>query len=225
MTIGRNTNTPSLSTQPALSGTLVGAFSLAVDKVIQGLSNRLPAMINTYDRPSNRAQVQILIPMVTTGGQVIPRAQVASVPVQIDGGGGVFISFPLVAGDLGWIEACDRDISLFLQTYTETAPNTFRKWSFSDAKFTPDVMKGFTISVEDMDSAVISTLDGTVKISMSQVGITITSPVVTINGALAPLAGITSPGGEAGSMIFQGNLQVAGSIIATGNITPSTPIP
>lgn len=212
-------NLPSLIDDPALTGTLLGAFNFAVNKIIQGLSNRLPASILAYDRTTNRANVQIMIPMVTTQGGVVSRSQVASVPVQIDGGGGIFISFPLKNGDLGWIEACDRDISLFLQTYKETKPNTFRKWSFSDGKFTPSVMRGYTINFVDEEAAVISTLDGTVRIAISDTGVSITAPTVTING------NIVSPPGLTGGTIFTGNLQVTGSITAGLDIMPFTPPP
>lgn len=232
-------NNPSLERDPGLSGTLVGAFNLAITKIIQGLDGRLPAQVISYDRMTNLAQIQILIPYVTTGGDIIPRAQVAAVPVQMDGGGGIFISFPLQAGDLGWIEACDRDISLFLQTYQITQPNSFRKWSFSDGKFTPSVMKGYTINVEDTGAAVISTLDGTVRISISESqGVTITSPVVTVNGGLMLIGTMTGPDGEAGTLSIDGNvvisqsltvgngdlttqLQVNGNGVATGTFSPT----
>lgn len=199
-------NNPSLIQDPALSGTLLGAFTFAVNKIIQNLSNRLPASIMSYDRTgTNRALIQILIPMITTNGSIVSRGQIANVPVQIDGGGGVFISFPLQNGDLGWVEANDRDISLFLQTYKESAPNTFRKWTFSDAKFTPDVMKGYTINTVDEDAALISTLDGATRIAISATGIVVTSslPIVYRTPLLA----------------------VDGNIIASGSITPDTPIP
>lgn len=218
-------NNPSLQQDPALSGTLTGAFLFAIDKIVQGLSNRLPGQVIAYDRTTNRAQVQILVPLVTTDNIVVPRAQLLSIPVQIDGGGGIFISFPLQTGDLGWVEANDRDISLFLQTYNSTTPNTYRKWNFADAKFTPDVMKGYIINVEDSGAAVISTLDGTIRISVSETGVTITSPIVTIDGAISLSGGITAPGGISGGMIFTGNLQVTGTITAGGSITPDTPPP
>jgi hypothetical protein len=212
-------NNPSLERNPALSGTLLGAFNLAINKIIQGLDGRLPASIVGYNRTTNLATVEILIPYVTTGGDVVPRSQIAAVPVQIDGGGGIFISFPLQAGDLGWIEACDRDISLFLQTYKTTQPNTFRKWSFSDGKFTPSVMKGYTINIQDTGAAVISTLDGTVRIAISETGgVQITSPTVTIDGGLVVIGTITGPNGEAGTLTFDGNMVVTQSL-TVGNGT------
>jgi hypothetical protein len=212
-------NNPSLERDPASSGTLLGAFNFAVDKIIQGLDGRLPASVVSYNRMTNLAQIQILVPYVTTGGDVVPRAQVAAAPVQMDGGGGIFISFPLQPGDLGWIEACDRDISLFLQTYKTTKPNTFRKWSFSDGKFTPSVMRGYTINVQDTGAAVISTLDGTVRIAISQQGITITSPVLTINGGLVVTGDITGPNGALGTLNFNSNLTIQGYAYSYSNIT------
>lgn len=216
-------NLPSLIDDPALTGTLLGAFNVAIDKIIQGLNNRLPASVLAYDRTTNRANVQILIPMVTTQGAVIPRSQVASVPVQIDGGGGFFISFPLKNGDLGWIEACDRDISLFLQTYQQTKPNTFRKWSFSDGKFTPSVMKGITIDTSDSNSLVISTLDGSVKIAVSEDGITLTAPTVLVKGNLSVTGEIRGGSDLAYGKLSGGNFEVTGFITAGGDITPFTP--
>lgn len=219
--ISGSPNNPGLERNPALSGTLLGAFNLAIDQIIQGLDGRLPAQIVTYDRSTNFAQIQILIPYVTTGGGVVPRAQIASVPVQIDGGGGIFISFPLQPGDLGWIEACDRDIALFLQTYQVTQPASFRKWSFSNGKFTPAVMKGYTILPQDNGALVISTLDGTVKIAISETqGVTITSPAVTIAGGLVVMGAITGPDGEAGTLTFDGNMVVTQSLtVGNGSLT------
>ena len=231
-------NQPSSGLDPASRGTLLGSFNFAIDKIIQGLDNRLPAAIVSYNRTTNLAQVQILIPMVTSDGSTVSRSQVASVPVQTDGGGGVVINFPLVAGDMGWIEACDRDISLFMQTLKVGKPNTLRKWSFSDAKFTPNNFKALVINIIDSDAAVISTLDGMIRIAISPtLGVSITSPVVTINGGLVLTGEMTGPDGAAGTLTFNGSmvvtkkltvgdgtlttqLQVNGNGVATGTFTP-----
>jgi hypothetical protein len=232
-------NQPSLALDYANKGTLLGSFNFAIDKIIQGLDNRLPASIVSYDRATNLAQIQILIPMVTTDGSVVSRSQVASVPVQMDGGGGVVISFPLVAGDMGWIEACDRDISLFLQTLEVTKPNTLRKWSFSDAKFTPNNFKALVVNIIDHDAAVISTLDGMIRISISPtLGVSITSPTVTINGGLTLTGNMTGPDGSGGTLTLTGSLvvtekftcgngtlttqlQVNGNGVASGTFSPT----
>ena len=64
-------------------------------------------------------------------------AQVASVPVFQISMGGFAINFPCNPGDLGWLKANDRDISMFKQTGQQAQPNTQRKHSFEDANLHP----------------------------------------------------------------------------------------
>jgi phage baseplate assembly protein gpV len=118
--------------------------------------------------------------MVTTSDTTIKRAQLASIPVYQYGGGDFILSFPLKAGDLGWIKANDRDISIFLQSYANSAPNTIRKKSFSDALFYPDVMRGYIIAGEDANNAVLQNISGTVKVSLGADKIKVSAPTVEI---------------------------------------------
>jgi hypothetical protein len=241
------------SIDPALQSTLAGAISFGFDKMMQATDKMLPAKVIAYDRDANRAQVQPLIALVTTDNTVIPRAQFASIPVLVLGGGGFMLNFNLSPGDLGWIFANDRDISGFLQTYSEAKPNTVRKNSFADALFIPDVMKGYTIDGEDSDAVVLQSLDGTIKISLNDSRIKIKAPLVeieqdvtiagnltvqgnivgeaavtaegalTANGVLVANDGITSNGGGANNSVFNGNLRTNGNITASGSITPNVP--
>ena len=180
---------------PALNDTLAGTLQFVVGKMIQNTNGMLPAQVIAYDRTANRVQVQILISMLTSSGAQVPRSQVASIPVLSLGGGGYLLNFPLNTGDLGWILASDRDISLFLQSYSQAAPNTARTFSFSDGLFIPDIMKGYTIATEDAEHAVLQNLDGTVRISLWPAQVKITAPVVTIEGNLAVTGGLTMSGG------------------------------
>ena len=141
----------------------------------------LPAKVISFNRATNRAKVQPLIMMVDTNFEQIERAPISSIPVRFPGAGGYILSFNLKPNDLGWIQANDRDISLFLQNYTNSKPNTFRVKDFADAVFIPDPMTGFTISGEDAENAVLQSLDGTVKISLGTNEITVAAPTVTIN--------------------------------------------
>lgn len=206
-------NNPSIN--PANNGSLAGTLQFVFSKLAQQTDGMLPAKVIKYDRDTNRVQVQILITLITTDGSQIPRPQVASLPVLLIGGGGFFLSFPLKSGDLGWVMASDRDISLFLQSYSQSPPNTNRIKSFSDGVFIPDAMTGYTIDSDDDDKFVIQNLDGTVKISISDTDIDIVAltkvnidcPLVTVNPS--------SPG------LFAVN----GNITASGTITPSVPVP
>ena len=214
-------NNPSLN--PADQGSLAGTLKFVFGKMMQDIEGMIPAKIIKYDRATNRAQVQLLIMMLTTDGSKVSRSQVASVPVLLLGGGGYMVNFPLSPGDLGWLAANDRDISLFLQTYAESPPNTNRTFEFSDGLFIPDVMRGYTIDPLDADNAVLQNLDGSIKISFGATQITIKAPLVEIDGALAATGGITVTGGGAspvtitGDVNMTGTLGVSGALNVTGN--------
>lgn len=239
---GSSGNSPSLD--PANNGSLAGVLRFFFGKAMQSVDNVLPAKVIAYDREANRVQVQILIATITTGGERVSGAQVASIPVLVLGGGGFMLNFPLTEGDLGWIVATDRDISLFLESYAESAPNTNRVKDFSSAVFVPDIMTNYTINEEDSGSAVLSSTDGTVRIALSSDSVAITAPEVAVNspavtitsdlttvdGNLLVTGNIEAQGGltgESGSPLavtgdvdLTGNLAVDGNITATGTITP-----
>lgn len=146
---------------------LRGCMEFLLGKFLQNTDDMIPAKVIAYNRSTNRAQVQPLIYFVTTSNELVERAQIASVPVLQLGGGGFVLSFPINAGDIGWIKANDRDISLFKKNYVMAAPNTQRKHSFEDAIFIPDTMKkGVTIASEDAANTVLQNLSGTVKIAL-----------------------------------------------------------
>jgi hypothetical protein len=147
--------------------TLSAAMNFVLRKYLQDTDDMLPAQVIAYNRTTNRAQVQIMVPMVTTNNQVVQRAPIASVPVLQLGGGGFVVSFPINPGDLGWIKANDRDISIFNATLNNSSgPPTQRLHKFSDAMFIPDtMMNNVTIASEDANNLVIQNTAGTVKLS------------------------------------------------------------
>lgn len=154
------------SRDPADDGSLLGMARAILDKFLQGVDDMLPARVVAYDRASNRATVVPLVKVLTTDNRQVQRAQVASVPVMQFGGDGVVLSLNLKPGDLGWVKANDRDISIVMQSYADNAPNTLRKHSFQDAVFIPDVMHGITTISEDATNAVLQTLDGLVRVAI-----------------------------------------------------------
>ncbi len=167
------------SRNTAKDGSLMGAFDLFRAKLLQNTDDMLPAKVIAYNRATNRATLQPMIVMVTTSNEQVPRAQIASVPVYQAGAGNFVISFPVNPGDLGWIKASDRDISLFLKNYSQAAPNTQRKHKFSDAVFFPDsFMKNVVINSEDSANLVIQTTDGTVRVALWSDKVKITAPSI-----------------------------------------------
>lgn len=226
---------PSLN--PTDNDSLVGTFRLVMNKYTQGMDGVLPAEIVAFDRGKNLAQVQPLIDVVATNGQTQKRAQVARVPVYQIGGGGYTLNFNLVPGDQGLLIACDRDISLYVQSGKRSAPNTMRKKNFSDAFFLPMVIRGYSINGEDSTNVVLQNLDNSVRISLWGDKIKMTAPTVEIDGDLVVTGDATLQNNLVvqndllvendsqinGEELVLGDIASAGNITASGTITPGTP--
>ncbi len=208
------------SVNPANNDSLTGVFRHVLGKFLQNVDDMLPARVVAFDRTSNRAQVQPLIAMVSTNGEQISRAPIASVPVFQIGGGGFILNFNLKPNDLGWIKANDRDISLFLQGYDQAAPNTKRKHSFEDCIFYPDVMRGYEINDEDEENAVLQTIDGTQRVSIWADRIKITSDnKIILDAPLTECTGEFISGTNPGytqTATFYGNINTQLDVTAAG---------
>ena len=200
------------SRNPANSGNLAGALAEIMGKFLAGVDDMLPAVVIEYDRTENRATIRPLVKILKTDGTVVARAQIASVPVLNLGGGGVVLSFNISPGDLGWIKASDRDISLFLQNETDedVPPNTLRKHNFGDSLFIPDQFRNWTLDEEDAEHTVLQTVDGLKRISMGSDGIQIVS-----NTSLF----IDTPSTVISGNVFEiGTLSIIGDLTVTGTI-------
>lgn len=228
------------SGNPADYGNMAGLLRIAMSKQAQQTDDMLPARVVAYDRATNRASVQPLVQVVTTDGRALDRATIPSVPVFQYAGGGFVLSFPLRPGDLGWIKANDRDISLFLQSLAAQEPNTERMHSFQDGLFIPDVMRQWTLDGEDADRVVLQTEDGATRIALGDgivrvvtggdveveaaVGVTVTAPLVTINGSVIVNGALEATGGLTGAdgLVFETHkhLGVTAGAGTSGGPTP-----
>lgn len=170
------TETEPLSGNPADDDSFAGTFRTVLLKFLQQIDDMLPAIVIAYDRTTNRATVQPQVMMGTTDGQKVSRAQVASVPVLNIGGGGFLLSFPIQPGDLGWVKASDRDISLFLQGMKEEWPHTKRMHSFQDGLFIPDAMRAFTVDGDDVERVVLQTTDGLTRVAIGDGIVRVVTP-------------------------------------------------
>ncbi|MCX9047047.1 Gp138 family membrane-puncturing spike protein [Citrobacter portucalensis] len=171
---------PTPSQKPGQSDSLSGSMDLVLRKFLLDVDDMLPARIVSYDRNANRAQIDILYKVTMTDGSLNPLMAPAEVPVLTIGGGGMCLTFPIKLGDLGWIKASDRDMSLFLQSYEAEPGNTTRLHCFEDGVFIPDVMKDFVVS--DGAAATLQTIDGTTSVAVKPGSIVLTagSTVVSI---------------------------------------------
>lgn len=142
----------------------------------------IPATIVSFDRATNTAVVRPVIQWLSLDDQPKPRHELTEISVLSIGGGGFHISFPLQPGDLGWIFACDRDLSNFKKELAESAPPTGATKTFAHGLFIPDVFRKYTINGADSNAMVIQSVDGATRISISNGNINITAPTkVTID--------------------------------------------
>lgn len=190
------TKQASPSYNPADTEGLDGLLHLFKRRLFLSLRVALPAVVQSFDRANNRADVIPAITTAATNGQTLTLPELSSVPVCTAGGGGFGASFPLQKGDTGWVIFCDRDISLFKESGVVSPANTNRAHNLADAVFYPDVMGKLSVAAEDAGAAVWQKLDGSVKIAL--------------NSASVSIQGDTS---------ISGDLSVSGNISATGNIS------
>lgn len=143
-------------------GSLAGKMKDTLSKWLRdNVDDMLPARVTAYEESTGFATVQPLVMMGTTDGSKISRAAIVNIKTLRMGAGGFFIRFPIKPGDMGWIKASDRDISLILQAQGgEDWPNTKRLHSFSDALFIPDTFRDWAIDGANEDALVIQSLDG-----------------------------------------------------------------
>jgi hypothetical protein len=169
------------------------------------VDDMVPATVISYDDVKNRAVLKPIVMLGTTEGQKMSRAQVSNIPVFRFGGGGFFIRAPIKPGDMGWLKANDRDLSLIMQGGgKEDWPNTTRLHSFSDAMFFPDTFKSWVIDGANLDAMVIQSIDGSVCMSVHADKVNVKTPLFEVESPLST---------------FSGDIEVSGTSLLTGQVT------
>lgn len=136
----------------------------------------LPATVVSVTPDRYYASVKPMIQVLGTNGSLTSRDAIAKVPIYTLGAGGYLMSFPIKQGDMGWIKANDRDISIFLQKMAEAGPPTNRFHTFESGIFFPDILRTWALADEDANNAVWQSADGGIKISLGPDQIKILHP-------------------------------------------------
>ena len=153
----------------------------AIERAIKRLQICIPAIVKkVVDR-----KTVIVLPAVQQSDSdwnAIDWAE-TKLPVYSPLGSGIVMSFPLAAGDTGWIIAGDLDPSLFFQDVSSPAKQAFfDRHKYQYGFFIPANMGNFTISQDDENRWVLTSLDGKTRISIGD-GIDIdTDKVLKIKG-------------------------------------------
>ena len=156
------------SVDPADDDSMLGMANTILRKFLQRVDDMLPARVVSYDKATNLASVAPMVALLTTTGAQVARAQIAAVPVFRYGAGGMLLRFPVKPGDLGWVKACDRDISMFMQSFSGGPPNTVRMHTFEDSMFYPDTLRDVIVDPEDEEAASLQSLDGTHRVVIAE---------------------------------------------------------
>lgn len=213
-------STPSIN--PADTSSEAGVLEFLQKKILSRIEKVAPAQVVEYDRTTNRATLQILPYELTTDGDKLTRPQLVNIPILTLSGGGFWFGFPVAIGDIGWIVACDRDISVFKQQLAEYSPNTYRKHKYDDSFFIPDKINEYTIAEDDATAVLISSLDGTTRISIKDGQVTITTANVVVNSTAtevnAETATVTAETTINGNLTVNGDVTINGSATASGDV-------
>lgn len=202
------------SVDPGDLGSMAGLMRQFGSKLLQNTDDCLPARVVSFDAAANRVSVQPLVMLVTTEGEAVQRAPLASLPVFRLGVGKGFLYVPIQPGDLGWIKAADRDLSLVMQSFGVAEPNTRRMHSFQDAVFLPDAMRAANPEGPDAERIVIAWEDGS--------KVTIGDGSVEVHGVTevllkAPLVRVEGDVDCTGKAKFAGGVEGAGGITLEGH--------
>lgn len=121
----------------------------------------LPGVVASYDKDSQRAQVQ---PVPADIDGALPL--LAGVPVVFPGGGGAGIVWPLKSGDTGLLVFCSRSIARWLAAGDTGDPQSERHHHLGDAVFIPGLRAagGVLASVPANDLEIRQPTGGLIKV-------------------------------------------------------------
>lgn len=156
------------------NNSLIGILNLFKEKINRDIECALPCIV-TGVTSRKTVNVKPSIKMIMADFSEESRAEINNIPIFNYSTNSFAVSLPVKAGDTGWLVACDRDISKFLDDKQESAPHTSRSHTFADSFFIPDGISNFTVKDENKDALVIQSSSGEVCIAVK-------NDEVTING-------------------------------------------
>lgn len=207
------------SYNPADAKSESGKQDFLFDQLLMKIEKIAPAQIISYDRETNRAVVQILNQAISSDGGKITRQPLTDIPTLMLYGGDFVLSFPIKEGDVGWICAADRNISIFKQTLKMFAPATYEKHRYKDSFFVPNLINSFTINEEDKEAVLISLLDGNTRISIKTDTVTTTSKDIVDDATNITMTATTKTKLTSPAIEISGDTTQSGNITASGAIT------
>lgn len=146
----------------------------------------MPGAVQSYDPINQIVTVVIVQPEVTDDGEVLKAPVITDVPVLWPGGGGALMTFPLKAGDQGWLSFADRDISAWVDSrQVGVTPDSDRLHSITDAVFMPNFSRLASnpenVTVQFNQASIVIAPSG--QITLTGAGVVVAAPL-TVTGAV-----------------------------------------
>lgn len=202
------TQVPDLQLDAELSGREDTAVIEYIESRLRDLHTAIPGTIVSFNAVKQTATVQPSIKRIfvlKNPGQSAVVSQVnlplcVDVPVQFPGGGGFFLTFPVMPGDGCLLQFSERAIDFWYQNGGQQLPSEYRLHDLSDAIATvglnsqPNVIPTFNGSACEL-----RTRDGNTFVRVE-------SGTITIQGNLVLNGSLTQTGSQA----------VSGDVVASG---------
>lgn len=175
---------------------LGSALQGVMRQALMQIDGMLPAVVTAVDRTAGRVSVKPLVMAGTAEGGKVARPVVANIPIMTMGAGGIYASFPVKVGDLGFVFSASRDTSLFYQSNGgEDWPNTERLHSFSDGGFLPLKLFDFSIAGGVLaDGFSLQTDDGQTFVTLKDGEIQLQAATIKITGDIEHTGNQTTSG-------------------------------
>lgn len=178
------------------AGDLGSALQGFIRQALMQIDGMLPSVVTAVDRTAGKVSVKPLVMAGTAAGGKVARPVVSNIPIMTMGAGGIYASFPVKVGDLGFVFSASRDTSLFYQSNGgEDWPNTERLHSFSDGGFLPLKLFDFSIAGGVLaDGFSLQTDTGSTFVTLKEGEVQINAAVVKIVGDVEHTGNLTRTG-------------------------------
>lgn len=110
------------------------------DELLKIIEKIIPARIISYDKNTNRCSCRITICDEDNNNEVITPPELIDIPVFNYGNSNFGLKFKIEEGDLGYLLACDKDITKFKKDYIPSSPEKFIRHRYFNGFFLPDKM-------------------------------------------------------------------------------------
>jgi hypothetical protein len=176
----------------------------------------LPAKIVSFDPSDQTAEVQIMhVPVVQ--GKELPIPNLKKVPVAISRGGGFAVTYPIKAGDEGFIRVAGRNLDEWNEGGQQTKAANSRMHDLSDSIFEPGgmVSKPNRLANYNPNATEVRTADGQFKIAMTEGG------SISIVGSQGELYSLMAGDAEQLKALAQTVAAIAAKLEAEAGLTAS----